>query len=138
MGFWNNPHISIGSINIFYTPPKFNSSPMKNNAWKMILSFWDCAYFKGKTFSLWKILGLYPKQRWVLLTWKVGHSSFWREKFRWWFPFDIRLGPGEYLSPQFRVVLEVTMSEANLKIGCFQIGDEGARSWGPGLVFRYK
>ena len=31
------------------TPPKFNSSPLKNNAWKTILSFWGSAYFQGRT-----------------------------------------------------------------------------------------
>ena len=28
-----------------FTPPKFNSSPLKNDAWKMILSFWNCLFF---------------------------------------------------------------------------------------------
>ena len=29
------------------TPPKFNSSPLKNDGWKMILSYWVSAYFQG-------------------------------------------------------------------------------------------
>ena len=27
--------------NLIYTLPKFNSSPLKNDGWKTILSFWD-------------------------------------------------------------------------------------------------
>ncbi len=29
------------------TPPKFNSSPLKNDAWKTILSFWDETHSQG-------------------------------------------------------------------------------------------
>ena len=29
------------------TPQKFNSSPLKNDAWKTILSFWGPVYFQG-------------------------------------------------------------------------------------------
>ena len=29
------------------TLPKFNSSPLKNDGWKMILSFWDGVFFQG-------------------------------------------------------------------------------------------
>ena len=31
------------------TPSKFNSSPLKINDWKTILSFWGPAYFQGRT-----------------------------------------------------------------------------------------
>ena len=30
------------------TPPKFNSSPLKNGGWKTILSYWECNFFRGK------------------------------------------------------------------------------------------
>ena len=30
-----------------HTPPKFNSSPLKHDGWKTILSFWDPSYFQG-------------------------------------------------------------------------------------------
>ena len=33
------------------TPPKFNSSPLKNDGWEMILSSWGPAYFQGRTVS---------------------------------------------------------------------------------------
>ena len=33
--------------NITYTPPKFNSSPLKNGAWKTILSYWGPVAFQG-------------------------------------------------------------------------------------------
>ena len=32
--------------------PKFNSSPLKNHAWKRILSFWVPAYFQGRAVKL--------------------------------------------------------------------------------------
>ena len=51
---WDKPPINwcrISCINsIFmciYTHPKLNSSPLHNDGWKMILSFWDTAYFQG-------------------------------------------------------------------------------------------
>ena len=31
----------IQSISPSVTPPKFNCLPLKNDGWKMILSFWD-------------------------------------------------------------------------------------------------
>ena len=34
------------------TTPKFNSSPMKNDGWKTILSFWGPACFQGRTVKL--------------------------------------------------------------------------------------
>ena len=33
------------------TPPKFNSSPLKNDCWEMILSFWVSVTFQGRTVS---------------------------------------------------------------------------------------
>ena len=33
------------------TPPKFNSSPLKNDGWEMILSSWGRVYFQGRTVS---------------------------------------------------------------------------------------
>ncbi len=32
-----------------FTSPKFNSSPLKNDGWKTILSFWGPVTFQGKT-----------------------------------------------------------------------------------------
>ena len=32
-----------------FHPRKFNSSPLKNDGWKTILSFWVSAYFEGRT-----------------------------------------------------------------------------------------
>ena len=34
------------------THPKFNSSPLKDGGWKMILSYWVSAYFQGRTVKL--------------------------------------------------------------------------------------
>ena len=34
------------------TPPKFNSSPLKNDGWEMILSFWVSVTFQGRTVKL--------------------------------------------------------------------------------------
>ena len=34
------------------TPPKFNSSPLKNGAWKTILSYWVSVTFQGRTVKL--------------------------------------------------------------------------------------
>ncbi len=34
------------------TPPKFNSSPLKNDGWEMILSFWVSAYLQGRHVKL--------------------------------------------------------------------------------------
>ena len=41
----NNPLLELVSP----TPPKFNSSPLKNGSWKTILSFRGPATFQGRT-----------------------------------------------------------------------------------------
>ena len=43
----NSSNPNFGMIKIPYTPRKFNSSPLKNDGWKTILSFWVSAYFQG-------------------------------------------------------------------------------------------
>ena len=39
------------------TPPKFDSSPLKNDGWKMILSFWDVK-FSGAMLVLGRVIRL--------------------------------------------------------------------------------
>ena len=39
----------IGSL---VTLPKLNSSPLKNDGWKTILSFWVSVYFQGRAVKL--------------------------------------------------------------------------------------
>ena len=35
-----------------FSSPKFNSSPLKNDGWKAILSYWDFVTFQGRTVKL--------------------------------------------------------------------------------------
>ena len=37
---------------ISYTPPKFDSSPLKNGGWKTILSYWVSVTFRGRAVKL--------------------------------------------------------------------------------------
>ena len=51
--YWVDDHPLLygnnGSLDTGTTPQKFNSSPLKNAAWKMILSFWVPVTFQGRT-----------------------------------------------------------------------------------------
>ena len=64
-GFWASRQVAIGRLfkvesrkkidaNEVHsgTPPKFNSSPLKNGGWKTIVSFWVSAYVQGRTVKL--------------------------------------------------------------------------------------
>ena len=45
-------------VNIGITLPKFNSSPLKKDGWKTILSFWGPVYFQGRTVNFQGVLFL--------------------------------------------------------------------------------
>ena len=40
------------NVQAFSSPPKFNISPLKNDAWKTILSYWGPVTFQGRTVKL--------------------------------------------------------------------------------------
>ena len=54
-----------------YTPPKFNSSPLKNGGWRTILSYCE-SNFQGRTV---KVLGVYIR---ISHTWSSWHPSCWQ------------------------------------------------------------
>ena len=53
---WCQIHIKYIQLSIYLslliTPSKFNSSPLKNGAWKTILSYWVSVTFQGRTVKL--------------------------------------------------------------------------------------
>ena len=48
-GRFSHPNLST---QLWFTPPKFNSSPLKNGGWKTSLSYWGLVTFQGQTVSL--------------------------------------------------------------------------------------
>ena len=57
--FWHEKRRCLKNI----TPPKFNSSPLKNDGWKTILSFWD-GNFSGAMLDFQGVVkvGIFPKK----------------------------------------------------------------------------
>ena len=47
------------------TPPKFNSSPLKNDGWKMILSYWE-GNFSGAMLNFGKVINHYSLKLFLL------------------------------------------------------------------------
>ena len=41
-------------VDVCSTQPKFNSSPLKDDGWKKVLSFWECL-FSGATLNFWGV-----------------------------------------------------------------------------------
>ena len=58
--YWSNLKglVYVVVKKFFTPPPQFNSSPLKNDGWKTILSFWGPASFQGRTL---KFPGCIPK-----------------------------------------------------------------------------
>ena len=60
------------------TPPKFNSSPMKNGAWKTSLSYWGRHIFRGELLNF---QGLVFPKRWTV-QWLPSSYPTWATVFK--------------------------------------------------------
>ena len=71
----------VNALKRMFTPRKFNSSPLKNNGWKTILSYWGPVTFQGQVLEfvsdVFLMVNLHQTHIWMLL---ISFSKHWTSK----------------------------------------------------------